>query len=193
MGFFSWIDSVSSHPIWYGNSNGVRLLIPKEFGGGAHEGHYDCYGSVGGVDVYEKVADWNREWLAEHPEFLPYEQSFGGRQRLSERRWFDAYVHARSHREFEKKTGVEWRTVGISMACYDVDNARLLYPIKMTLDPAAVYEDVGWSLSDPWQGCECVCATKVRRLAAYRNSVERAARKAGLAQVPVPRMKYDFY
>lgn len=46
------------------------------------------------------------------------------------------------------------RMVGIDIACYDVDNARLKYPIKITHDENAVYEDCEPSLSDPDQGWE---------------------------------------
>ena len=44
------------------------------------------------------------------------------------------------------------RLIGIFIACYDEDNERLRYPIKITHDPNAVYEDCGPSLSDPNQG-----------------------------------------
>ena len=187
MGCFSWIDAVSSHPIWYGNSANVRLLIPKEFGGGAYEGHFDGYGNVWGTDVYDVAADWNRAFCLEHPDFKPRRSP-----RISDLRWYDAYVHAESREEFEKKTGIEWREVGIAIACHDEDNARLRYPIKLTTDPAAVYEEVSWSLSDPWQGCTPASPATVRKLAAYRASVDRAAKKAGLTRDPVPRMKYCF-
>ena len=38
------------------------VLIPKEFGGGhIYESRYDGYGNFGGKDIFELVADWNRE------------------------------------------------------------------------------------------------------------------------------------
>ena len=47
------------------------------------------------------------------------------------------------------------REVGINIACYDKDNAKLKYPIKITHDANAVYEECGPSLSDPNQGWPC--------------------------------------
>ena len=44
------------------------------------------------------------------------------------------------------------RYVGIDIACYDEQNASLPYPIKITHDPDAVYEDCDPSPSDPYQG-----------------------------------------
>ena len=44
------------------------------------------------------------------------------------------------------------RYVGIDIACYDEQNARLRYPIKITHDCEAVYEDCEPSKSDPNQG-----------------------------------------
>ena len=49
---------------------------------------------------------------------------------------------------------VDWRWIGIELACYDEDNAALPYPIKITYDVNAVYEYCAPSLSDPNQGWE---------------------------------------
>ena len=43
------------------------------------------------------------------------------------------------------------RLIGILMACYDEDNAQLLYPIKITSKPIS-YESALVSKSDPRQG-----------------------------------------
>jgi hypothetical protein len=48
--------------------------------------------------------------------------------------------------------GAEKRIIGIIMACYDEDNARLDYPIKITYDRRAGYERCEPSKSDPNQG-----------------------------------------
>lgn len=47
------------------------------------------------------------------------------------------------------------RYVGIDIACYDEQNEGLQYPIKITHDPDAVYEDCKPSPSDPNQGWLC--------------------------------------
>lgn len=44
------------------------------------------------------------------------------------------------------------RYVGIDIAAYDEWNARLKYPIKITHDPNAVYEECEPSPNDPDQG-----------------------------------------
>ena len=44
------------------------------------------------------------------------------------------------------------RYIGIKIACYDEQNASLRYPIKITHDPNAVYEDCEPSPGDPNQG-----------------------------------------
>lgn len=44
------------------------------------------------------------------------------------------------------------RNLGIMLACYDEDNMKLKYPIKITHDATAVYEDCNYSPSDPDQG-----------------------------------------
>lgn len=46
----------------------------------------------------------------------------------------------------------EDRYIGIGIACYDEQNASLKYPIKITHDENAVYEECEPSLSDPDQG-----------------------------------------
>lgn len=57
----------------------------------------------------------------------------------------------------------EDRHVGIDIACYDEQNRRLRYPIKITHDPNAVYEGCRASDGDPnqgwgglvdWSGCD---------------------------------------
>lgn len=46
----------------------------------------------------------------------------------------------------------EFRSIGIDLACYDEDNARMPYPIKVTLDPKRTYENSNFSMGDPKQG-----------------------------------------
>lgn len=70
MGQFSWLDCENNSQIVDNKIADVYVLVPKEFGGGhIHERCYDGYGNFGGRDVYELVADWNRKYLKEHPDF----------------------------------------------------------------------------------------------------------------------------
>ena len=60
MGCFSWLDCVTQKAIRMGEK--AYVLVPKEFGGGViEESSYDCYGRFGGHDIYDLVADWNKE------------------------------------------------------------------------------------------------------------------------------------
>lgn len=46
------------------------------------------------------------------------------------------------------------REIGIDIACYDEDNEALKYPIKITHDAGAIYEECAFSPADPNQGWE---------------------------------------
>ena len=151
MGCFSWKDCKTKRAIKAGKYKQVALLVPKAFGQNIVEDVYDGYGRFGGQDVYDLIADWNREYLASHPEFiLPY-----SKKTVSEFPWYEDYADLSKSREDVVKNMSpfhEWRTIGIDLACYDEDNASLHYPIKITYDIQAVYENCKPSLSDPNQG-----------------------------------------
>jgi hypothetical protein len=46
------------------------------------------------------------------------------------------------------------REIGIDIACYDYQNKNLKYPIKITYNANAVYENCKYSKGDPNQGCD---------------------------------------
>ena len=54
---------------------------------------------------------------------------------------------------FEKYGRDGKREIGIDIACYDWQNATVPYPIKITYDEAAVYENCHASKEDDMQGC----------------------------------------
>lgn len=141
------------------------LLIPKEFGGGhLKEIIYDGYGNMAGVDIYEAVAMWNREYLSQNPDhILPH---LG--KKVSAFSWYpifaDLSIPFEELAEALEKEGIfsceingepvfELRKIGIAMACYDVDNASLKYPVKIACKEESVYEKCKPSKSDPLQGC----------------------------------------
>ena len=145
MGQFSWLDCKTGEQILDGVHRTSYLLVPKEFGGGSiAEECYDGYGDFGGHDVYELVADWNRDFV---PILLGY---------ADKNKWV-CNISEEDRSELEKfyrheEISYEKRYLGIIMACYDKDNARLFYPIKITHKQNAVYESCSPSKSDPDQG-----------------------------------------
>ena len=171
MGQFSWLDCKTKEQILDNVSRDVYLLIPKEFGGGHVVEHcYDGYGHFGRHDVYDLVADWNRSWVAAHPDYIrPYDAIYAEKhpehpaKKMCEMPWWPFYSDLTLSREEVVKKwkeagaegclfGCEYRIIGIDLACYDDDNNALPYPIKITHDPDAVYERCDMSWSDPDQG-----------------------------------------
>lgn len=152
MGCFSWIDCKDHRKrIRNGVHRNVYLLVPKEFGGGhILETDYDGYGEFGGHDVYDLVADWNKD-------MIPYiiQLAKQGKWRCDLRddniTVMECFFYGKPIPD-HIKCFREKRDIGIWMACYDEDNARLLYPIKITHYSRAVYEDCEPSPSDPDQG-----------------------------------------
>lgn len=143
MGQFSWLDCVTGKPILDGVAKTSYVLVPKEFGGGhIAERCYNGYGNFGGYDIYELVLDWNKEYIPEYVKLMKAGKWEGS---LSDVKDLMAYYKGRP-------VDSEIRDLGITLACYDEDNERLQYPIKITYDPDAVYEDCGPSDGDPNQG-----------------------------------------
>lgn len=137
MGQFSWLDCRTEEQVLDNVRRDVYVLVPEEFGGGhIKETCYDGYGRFGGHDIYDLVVDWNMEDLEKHR-----------RDKSFKCNWLQNCGSVEQAFEWYEK-----RDIGISIACYDEDNARLKFPIKITHDPDAVYEECGPSLSDPNQG-----------------------------------------
>ena len=78
------------------------------------------------------------------------------RHKKAVNRLYDFREGILSDDEMEAKYGEEWlREIGIDIACYDEQQERLLYPIKITHDKTLKYEDCkNYSLSDENQGCD---------------------------------------
>jgi len=154
MGQFSWLDCKTREQVIDGEERNSYVLVPEEFGGGHfEEPWYEGYGCFGGHDVYELVADWNRATLDLDASSSKgwCEWHCGSAERA--RRFFDDFKANVGDATMRERYGEDYkRTVGIVIACYDDDNAALKYPIKITHDPEAVYEDCEPSKSDPNQG-----------------------------------------
>lgn len=130
MGMFSWLYSDSGKQMLDGVYKNSYLLIPEEFQGqyGSYikETCYEGYGVFYGVDVYDLVADFNRDFI---PEILRLADEGKWHCRITDE-------DRKSLQNFnEGKLTCEKRWLGIMMACYDEDNARLPYPIKITERP----------------------------------------------------------
>lgn len=155
MGQFSWLDCITEEQIVDNKVRDVYVLIPKEFGGGhIRETCYDGYGNFGGHDIFDLIADWNRESLQIDSE-LPYRKT-----KLGDEVWAKLYFNIlNSKKDIENEMKItspywEYCYIGITLASYDEDNASLPYPIKITHDPYAIYEYCSPSKSDPNQGWE---------------------------------------
>ena len=153
MGQFSWLDCKTREQILDNKRRKVYALVPEEFGGGhIEEDYYDGYGRFGGKDIYDLVALWNRKRLSAMPNFvLPSKGT-----PLTICPWYKTYADPYlSDQDLVYKLedlGMELREIGIHLACYDEDNAALPYPIKITYDSKAKYEDYSPSDADPNQG-----------------------------------------
>lgn len=149
------------------------VLIPKEFGGGhIFEASYPDYGRFGGIDIYDLVADWNRAWIASHPEWKrPYDVLYESRypedpaKPISAMSWYPFFSDLslsrkevverwRDSRPLDSNYWLEYREIGIAIACQDEDNEALPFPIKVARFKESVYENYPASYGDPGQGCD---------------------------------------
>lgn len=192
MGQFSWIYSDTNKQVLDNKKADTYLLVPPQFqekyGKAIYEWCYDGYGNFGGYDVYELIAEWNREYLSEamlneKPKLENYggiynfekealrkegvsEEEIDRRDHAQRREYFERaikrynqtiellndYKNGMSDEDMTAKYNSEWqRYIGIDIACYDEQNARLPFPIKITTKELE-YNDVAPSLSDPNQG-----------------------------------------
>ena len=149
MGCFSWLDCKTNEPIINDKKRDVYVLIPKEFGGGhIKETCYIGYGEFDGHDIYELVVDWNKKYLEDvQKEIDTWICKWGYWDKEVLKKYLNGIEPEFTNKVFEGK-----RDFGITLACYDEDNVRLRYPIKITHDKDAVYEWCPPSKSDPNQG-----------------------------------------
>ena len=123
----------------------VRVLIPKDFGGGYIDATYGDYGRFyadngESYDIYELVAVWNKD--ANIPSAKPTDL-FGIENTSS----------VSGQKIIDKNTDLN-RIVGINIGCYDEQIDALPYPPKIVhQDNPRSYEQVRQvSYGDPEQG-----------------------------------------
>lgn len=179
MGMISWIDCNGKNNIT-DNGKECFLLLPADqdkrkkfanflgfqsnligFCDQGIRGYYDGYGRIGSVDVYDAVVFYN---ILESTD-----EEFERVKKVNERGKFvktetielvrklykegaDSFYTLTKELNKRLDHEEEIRSLGISIACYDEDNARLPYPIKITYDKHLKYEGCQFSMGDPEQG-----------------------------------------
>lgn len=147
MGQFSWIYSDTETQLFDDEMADTYLLVPpsfhKKYGEYIYEACYDGYGDFGDYDVYDLIAEWNREFI---PTMLKLAEQKKWRCGISETEKEDLLKF------YNGENVKEQRNLGIIMACYDQDNKQLPCPIKITTKPMA-YNSVlpsvkGWYTDD---------------------------------------------
>ena len=137
MGSFSWYKADKKENIVCGEM--IKVLIPKEFGGGCIFETYEDYGDIAenGIiyDIYELIAIWNNKKLYKAVKELGYNNP----ARISSK---------------DKELSYLIRSHGINIACYDEDHLKCKYPIKfVSANCNMTYEECeNISLSDEEQG-----------------------------------------
>ena len=175
MGCFSWMFADKNNEKNLKLDHKGYLLTPDNKALKAEE--YEGFGEFDGHDAYSLVAIWNRRYLSEHPEFeIP---QHGNRKwneetnswipipltkRIDEYSWYKYYADmSLTEKEMMDKIAAdeeakkdlifaELRCIGISIACYDDQNAALPYPIKIVRNGRVKYNEVPASNGDPNQG-----------------------------------------
>ena len=161
MGCFSWrfADMNNKRRLKIGRA--AYVICPD--GSILYEPCYNGYGDFAGKDIYDSVADWNREFLSQNPDFVI--RSTG--RKVSSYSWYLYYSNLEfSSREIERRLSehgiwyicTDYRDIGISIACEDENNAALPYPIKICqskpIGTVAYYQELPASEGDPYQGCD---------------------------------------
>ena len=166
MGCFSWMFANKNNEKNLKIGHKGYLLTPDNECLKAYP--YEGYGEFGGYDAYDLVADWNRKYLSEHPEFEVSQHNRRvdepNTKRVDEFVWYPYYADLSLNRKdivqkvladpkapYGNKI-YEYRFIGIDIACYDDQNAALPYPIKVVSKNGLKYNEVPASENDPEQG-----------------------------------------
>ena len=153
---------------------GERGFLLTPFHEAIRENAYAGYGKFSGIDAYELVAIWNREYLSQHPDYPVWQAHFitvtdgnGSTKRvrapavtISEYPWYPLYADLSiSPEKFNEMVvdmdyrgfPMDMRSVGIEIAAYDEQNKRLPFPIKIC-SQVSIYDAWPASKQDPRQG-----------------------------------------
>ena len=165
MGFFSFMFADMENRMALKIGGSAYIPQPEGFGETIYESRYDGFGHFRHIDIFELVADWNRPYLAQHPEYVipSYAGDEDGIKRISDFSWYPFYSDLSLSKEevevewskcHEKEFGcIEYRSIGIILSCLDEDNEALPFPLKVCRNECQ-YEDIPCaSRRDPMQGC----------------------------------------
>lgn len=149
MGQFSWIYSDTNRQVVDCKDADTYLLVPEPFqdkyGKAIYEDCYDGYGHFGKYDIFDLVAEWNKDMI---PEII---------RRIDNGTWHSSFQVCDKDNMLKyynnEKYDCKLRNIGIIMSGYDEDNFALEYPIKITTTEMD-YKKTAASLSDPNQGWE---------------------------------------
>lgn len=168
-------DNVVAMLIPEQHKEAVGKIFGVEMGSNGVEGKYNGYGSIitkegTEVDIYDVTPFLNICCTTDrqYEDMLQYKTTEGNaRTRLNNtsKACTDEIRQAYKDGKIETIADIvniitnhnvgifnEFRSLGINLSCYDNDNARLPYPIKVTTDPSRSYENSNFSMDDPNQG-----------------------------------------
>lgn len=164
MGLFSFYTADTNRVIQVsgrGKSFPVAVLIPKEFGGGSiEERAYKGYGDFGGKDVYNLLADWNKDYLQKDMLEVPVKENYSEEfyYKMAMNR-YETYCHVLDDFKADKPESLMNRTYGkdwkrelmiqIWFSCDDMYK-KLVYPLKIVENMELDYEEV----SSCSRGCD---------------------------------------
>lgn len=164
MGQLSWMyaDVLGSMPI--GVTQDSYLLVPERFqdkyGEWIKEECYDGHSNMGGYDVYELVAEWNREDLYYYLFTNEGDENITKIARIYTEFGEDvveSYLSTVNYFNDEWYKGWK-RILGLCIALHSEWNACLPYPIKIVSSPIWGYDEVESSdnapipsLEDAWK------------------------------------------
>lgn len=172
---FSWLDCKTGKQILNNVKKDVFLLVPKEFGGeNILEQCYDGQGNFGGYNVYSLVATWNKAYIDENiyrkPKAVDYIDSNMYKNAISKfernieilKKWQSSSL---SHKELCEIYGEDFlQKIGMAIASSNEKNDSLKFPIKITYNKDAVYENCRYSLKDKNNGLEVYpCIVKLEQ------------------------------
>lgn len=210
MGKFSWCTSDTRKSIpsvidaYEGAPGTVYLLNP--FGKPYREDDYKGYGEFGSRDVFELVAEWNREYLSsailEKPKIPEgfYGEGVGAVHEMKLARYnalcaaIEDYAHGATDEQMETRhraifdvtLGPDWkRCLGIALTSSEERHVKLKYPIKIVEKPCA-YDKAGISPDCPRQGCIYDAS-----LNDIQKSVDKAFEKLAVAKEKYTGEKID--